>query len=141
MPNKLISQEKFANHMLLLFYSFRDEKELLSDCPLLYQSKLQEQRIQEVANMNKIMFKPYSDLVDQTFSHFNETLINIQDLYNKIQNYKTPRAEYNNGNNSEGTETNKTSAIFNVMPKIIAGDGIEEEFKSNKSLQLGSYMG
>ena len=91
--------------------------------------------------MNKTMFKPYSDLVDQTFSHFNETLINIQDLYNKIQNYKTPRAEYNNGNNSEGTETNKTSAIFNVMPKIIAGDEIEEEFKSNKSLQLGSYMG
>lgn len=84
MPNKLISQEKFANHMLLLFYSFRDEKELLSDCPLLYQSKLQEQRIQEVANMNKIMFKRYSDLVDQTFSDFNETLINIQDPYSKI---------------------------------------------------------
>ena len=127
--------------MLLLFYSFRDEKELLSDCPLLYQSKLQEQRIQEVANMNKIMFKPYSDLVDQTFSDFNETLINIQDPYSKIQSYKTPRAEYNNGNNSEGMETNKTSAIFNVMPKIIVGDEIEEEFKSNKIFQLGSYMG
>ena len=70
--------------MLLLFYSLRDEKELLSDCPLLYQSKLQEQRIQEVANMNKIMFKPYSDLVDQTFSDFNETLINIQHPYSKI---------------------------------------------------------
>ena len=127
--------------MLLLFYSFRDEKELLSDCPLLYQNKLQEQRIQEVANMNKIMFKPYSDLVDQTFSDFNETLINIQDPYSKIQSYKTPRAEYNNGNNSEGMETNKTSAIFNVMPKIIVGDEIEEEFKSNKIFQLGSYMG
>ena len=77
--------------MLVLFYSFRDEKELLSDCPLLYQSKLQEQRIQEVANMNKIMFKPYSDLVDQTFSHFNETLINSQDPYSKIQIIKHQR--------------------------------------------------
>ena len=40
--NKFLSPEKFAHHVLLLFYPFRDEKELLSSFPPLYQNKLQE---------------------------------------------------------------------------------------------------
>ena len=42
-PNKLLSPEKFAHHVMLLFFPFRDEKQLLSGCPPLYQNKLQEQ--------------------------------------------------------------------------------------------------
>ena len=62
--------------MLLLFYPFRDEKELLSGFPPLYQNKLQEEGVQNVVNINKINFEPYGDLVDQDFSQFNENLIN-----------------------------------------------------------------
>ena len=43
--NKLLSPEKFADHVLLLFYQFRDEKELLSGFPPLYQNKLQGQGV------------------------------------------------------------------------------------------------
>ena len=78
MSNKLLSSEEFA-HVLLLFYPFRDEKELLSGFPPLYQNKLQEQGVQDVVNTNKIKFEPYGDLVDQAYSKFNETLINNQD--------------------------------------------------------------
>ena len=46
MPNKLLSPEKFAHYAMLLFFWFRDEKQLLSDCPPLYQDKLQEQVVQ-----------------------------------------------------------------------------------------------
>ena len=46
MPNKLLSPEKFAHYAMLLFFRFRDEKQLLSDCPPLYQDKLQEQVVQ-----------------------------------------------------------------------------------------------
>ena len=53
-PNKLLSPEKFAHHVLLLFYPFRDEKELLSGFSPLYQNKLQEQGVQDVVNTNKI---------------------------------------------------------------------------------------
>ena len=42
-PNKILYPEKFNCHVLLLFYLFRDEKELLSGPPPIYQNKLQEQ--------------------------------------------------------------------------------------------------
>ena len=51
--------------MLLLFYPFRDEKELLSSFPPLYRNKLQQQGIQNIVNMNKVKFEPYGDLTDQ----------------------------------------------------------------------------
>ena len=42
-PNKLLSPEKFAHHVMLLFYLLRDRKESLSGFPPLYQNKRQEQ--------------------------------------------------------------------------------------------------
>ena len=62
--NKLTSPEEFAHHVILLFFSCRDEKQLLSDCSSLYQNKVQEQGVQDVVNRNKIKFKTYGDLGD-----------------------------------------------------------------------------
>ena len=42
-PIKLLSPDKFAYHVLLLFFPFRDEKELLSGFPPMHQNKLQKQ--------------------------------------------------------------------------------------------------
>ena len=53
--------KKFARHVLLSFYPFRDEKELLLGFPLMHQNKLQEERVQDAVNINKINFEPYSD--------------------------------------------------------------------------------
>ena len=97
---------------------------MLSGCPPLYQNKLQEQRVQVVKNRNKIRFEPNSDLVDQAFSQFNENYINNQDSHNQIENHETTEADYPNENNSEDTETNKTSALFNCMPQILPDDEI-----------------
>ena len=98
------------------FFPFRNEKQLLSDFRPLCQNKLQEKGVQDVVNNNKIKFQPYEDLVDQSFSQFNENSINNQDPHSKFENDGTPGAEYRNENNSEDTETNKTSAIPNFMP-------------------------
>ena len=35
-PNKPLSPEKVAHHVLLLFFPFRDKKQLLSGCPPLH---------------------------------------------------------------------------------------------------------
>ena len=78
-PNRVSSPEKFAHHELRLFYPFRDEKELPSSFPPMYQKKLQEQGVQDVVNINEIKFETYDDLVDQAFSEFNEILNNNQD--------------------------------------------------------------
>ena len=116
-PNKLLSPEKFAHHAMLLFFPFRDEKQLLSGCPPLYQNKLQEQGVQDFVNRNKIKFEPYGDLVDQAFSQFNENSINNQDPNSPIENDETPEAEYANENDSEDTETNKTSQFLTLCHK------------------------
>ena len=76
MSNKLLSPEKSAHHVMLLFFPFRDEKQLLSSCTPLYQNKLPEQWVQDVVNRNKIKFEPYGDFVDKAFSQFNENSIN-----------------------------------------------------------------
>ena len=44
-PNRLLSPEKFAHQVMLLFFPFRDENRLLSGFPPLYQNKLQEQEV------------------------------------------------------------------------------------------------
>ena len=51
--SKLLSPEKFAYDVLLLFYPFIDEQELLSDFPPIYQNKLQEEGVQDVVNIKQ----------------------------------------------------------------------------------------
>ena len=137
MPNKLLSPEKFAHHGLLLLFPFRDEKQLLSGCtPLpMYKNKLQEQRVQDVRNRNKIRFEPYGDLVDQAFSQFNENYIKNQDSHSQIENDETTGAEYPNENDSEDTETNRTSPSPNFMPQILPNDKIANGINSINSKQ------
>ena len=125
-PNKLLSPEKFAHHLL---HPFKDEKQLLSGCPPLYQNKMQEQGVQDVVNRSKVNFEAYGDLVDQAFSQFNENYINKQDSHSQIENDETPGAEYPN----EDTKTNKTSAIPNFMPQILPDDEIAKDINSLNS--------
>ena len=75
LPNKLLSPEKNFYHVMFLFFLFKDENQLLSGCPPLYQNKLQEQGVQDVVNRNKIKSESYGCFVDQAFSQFNETSI------------------------------------------------------------------
>ena len=51
----------------------------------MHQNKLQKQRVQDVANGNKIKFGPYGDLVGQAFSEFNENSIKNQDPQAKLK--------------------------------------------------------
>ena len=118
MPNKPLYPEKFAQHVLLLFRPFRDEKKFLSGSPPMYQNKPQEEGAQDVVNINKIKYVLYGDLIDQAFLQFNENLINKQDPHSQIENDVILGAEYFNESASEEEGTNKTSALHNLMPQI-----------------------
>ena len=75
----------------------------------MYPNKLPEQRVQYVVNG-----------IDWAFSQsFNENSTNIQDYYSQIENGETTGPKYSNENDSEDTETNKTSVIPNFMPQIL----------------------
>ena len=132
---KNLSPETYAHHVMLLFFPFRYQKQLLLGSLPLYQNKLQEQGVQDVVNRSKIKFEPYGDLVDQAFSQFNENLINNRDPHSQIQNDETPEAEYPNENYSEDTETNKTSDTPNFMPQVLPDDEIAKGINSLNSKQ------
>lgn len=48
--------------------------------------QLQEEGVQDIVNINKIEFRPHGDLVDQTISQYNVSLINSQDPQSQIKN-------------------------------------------------------
>ena len=66
---------------------------------------------------------------------FNETLINNQDSHSQIENDETPEAEYPNENDSEDTETNKTSTISTFMPQTLKDGEIAKGVNSLNSKQ------
>ena len=80
-PNKLLPAEKVGHHAMLLFFPFRDEKQLISVCPPLYQDKLQQHGVQDVVNRSKIKFELYGDLVDQ--------VVNLMRTQLTIKTHKT----------------------------------------------------
>ena len=68
-------------------------------------------------------------MVDDTFSSLNQNLISNQVLHSQIK-YESPGATYSNENDSEGTKTNKSSAILNFMSKMLPSDEIAEDMSS-----------
>ena len=71
---------------------------------------------------HKLKVEPNVDLVDQTFSQFNENLINNQDQLSQNE-----RVEYPNQNDWEEGETYKTSKF---IPQILTDDGMSEGINS-----------
>ena len=90
--------------------------------------------VQDVVNINKIKSEPHGNLIDQSFSQFDETMIYKQDSNDKIENDETPEVEYCNENGSEDAETNQAATpIF--MPQKLPDDEIAEGVNSLNSQQ------
>ena len=70
------------------------------------------------------------------YSRLSETLIKNQDPHSQIKNNEIPWVEHPNDNDSEGTETNKTSAIPTFMPQILPDDEIAEGINRLNSKQM-----
>ena len=86
----------------------------------------------DVVHLTKLKFVTYEDLLDHAFSQFNETLLTIEIQYSQTENDERPYTKYTNENDSEAkiTKINKTSAIPNFMPQILADDEIAQSVNS-----------
>ena len=93
-PNKYRFPEKYAHHLLFLFYSFCSESELLG-VNKTYQEHLRDEYILSVINTNRLRFEPYADLVDEAYTNLNAELSSNQDAYGQIENFETNGASYN----------------------------------------------
>ena len=66
-------------------------------------------------------------------------MINNQDPHSETENDERLRAEYSDENDSDDTETSKTSVACNFMSKILPNDKIAEIINSFNSKQRGVF--
>ena len=83
-PNKKIHPEKYAHCLLILFYPFTDEKQLVINVS--YVSKLNEENVLEIINQNKQIFGPNSDLIDNYVHQIHQERNKYQDDNHPVQN-------------------------------------------------------
>ena len=133
-PNNILHPEKYAHHLLMLFYPFRNENELLAGTPPLYQNKFLEPGVQDIVNNNKIEFEPFGDLVEEAYLHYNEHLIGNQDPQGQIENDETEQADFNENHNEE-IDPNRSTAFSNFMPNVWSDDEILQAINSLNSKQ------
>ena len=85
-PNRYKYPEKYAHHLLFMFYPFRSEQELKSNDTGSYVEKLQEAGVIDVINRNKLVFEPYGDLVEAALLSLRTNLASNQDSYSNQGN-------------------------------------------------------
>ena len=69
-PNPAVNAEAYAHHLLMLFYPFRKESDLLCEDDLTYVSKLNDAEVMNVTNRNKTIFEPWGELVETSLRQF-----------------------------------------------------------------------
>ena len=69
-PNINVNAEAYAHHLLMLFYPFRKESDLLFQRDQTYFSKLNECNVLKVVNQNKEIYEPWGDMVDLSLQQF-----------------------------------------------------------------------
>ena len=69
-PNKESKPEDYDQHMLFMWYPFRDEKELLSGNPPTYASKFSKPGVIDLVNQNYVLVEPASTIVDNALLRF-----------------------------------------------------------------------
>ena len=70
--------------MLILFYSFTDEKQLVINGSCV--SKVNEENVLEIINQNKQIFEPNSDLIDNYAHQIHQERNTYQDDNNSPEN-------------------------------------------------------
>ena len=69
-PNRKVDPEAYAHHLLLLFYPFREETELLCETSKTYSAKLSKPDVVETINRNKTVFESWGDQVEMSLRQF-----------------------------------------------------------------------
>ena len=73
--------EKYAHHLLFMFYHFRNKENLKSSNLGTFSEKLQQPAILDTVNRNKQFFEPYGDLVESTLLNLSIEKTFNQDVF------------------------------------------------------------
>ena len=140
-PNNHRFPEKYANHLLFIFYLFRSESELLG-VNKIYQEQLRDEQTLSVINTNRLRFEPYADLVDEAYTNWNAELVSNQEAYGQIENFETDGASYNEHLTCIGNNENRSISNFSFgsfLPQILTYDEVAENIKSVSKKQKDDF--
>ena len=117
-PNKHKYPEKYAHHMLMLYYPFRDEEH---DLKLngLFSDRLSDPIVLEIVNRNKEIFEPNSELVDAALRMYREDMILNHDSHAQQENEEVVELidstidNHDNGNDFQEDFTETDLPLYN----------------------------
>ena len=104
-----------------MFYPFRDESALLSECDGTFISKLIEQYVLEIVNRNKSIIKPHGDIVDSAFSSYKS------DHPHNVDSFAQQESEETN----EELEVNNTQEL---------SEGLSSDYNTDSSVSGSSSV-
>ena len=155
-PNKTKEPEKYFHHILMLYYPWREESELLGN-EQTYMSKFCESNVQALVEQNKNVFEPDSDAVlealetlrnnDMSTLHSydaindqeNEDLQSqLQDNSNDDESFSNLPAEHLVGNTTNDNSTTGAIATY-IQPSEISDDDLRESVRSLNTEQRLAY--
>ncbi|XP_066912801.1 uncharacterized protein [Clytia hemisphaerica] len=127
-PNRNKHPEDYAHHLLMLYYPFRNENELLSQEHNSYTQKLCEPGVVEMIERNRALIQPYSGLVDDALVRFRTDItLNMNDFEQQENDETNAELESNTANNNDESddEANEDTVPFRAaipMESILLPD-------------------
>ena len=119
-PNKQLYPEKFAYHVLLLFYPFINESDLFSKDGT-YSSKLLEPVVSATVNQNRQVFEPNSELIDSLLLEISKQ--DQEDICMKIGKsmmiIKIESAEHKSSSGSIGQSHRQPDISYEELTRLI----------------------
>ena len=90
-PNKTKQPECYCNHLLMLYYPWRNESDLMA-ADQSYTSRFYEPNVQEVVELNRSVFEPDADAVTEALEILETAKVIFtpltQSMTKKIQTYR-----------------------------------------------------
>ena len=135
-PNKYKYPEKYAYHLLILFYPFLKEFELNSRNNLTYTEKLFDNEVLDIVNFNKAQIEPYGELVDSAFSQFRSDFNHNIDSFAQKENDEVIEQEGENNpsfeeqdksNVESSTESSAVDFSIANSENILADEDINQK--------------
>jgi hypothetical protein len=154
-PNKRKEPEKYFHHLLMLYFPWRNEQELLGQDHT-YISKIYEPDVQMIVERNKEIFEPHGDVIDEVL----ENLCNFDGIptcsYDPINDQENEDVRQRLPNDSDETESyneslpqHLASSADSVQPPIgiiahnqtsdISDDDLRKTIRSLNNEQRYAY--
>ncbi|XP_066911415.1 uncharacterized protein [Clytia hemisphaerica] len=125
-PNRHLYPEKYAHHLLMLFYPFRKEEDLKLDGS--YVLKLSDPDVLEKVNRNREIFEPNSEMVEMALQNYRNDLLTNQNSFSQQEDdevFELLNEELDN--NTEVEEEPHIEDLANLAPAAVRNTALSEE--------------